>query len=84
MDWKHEIRRAYAVVIWFFQEVAARHRSGIYPEGPLAIKEYRLLTPGSIYPLRLSDGVKDPILTWQQAPLFPPDDLWNLESNRLE
>ena len=51
MDWKHEIRRAYAVVIWFFQEVAARHRSGIYPEGPLAIKEYRLLTPGSNFAL---------------------------------
>lgn len=67
MDWKHEIRRAirraYAVVICFSQEVAARHRSGIYPEALLAIEEYRLLTPGSIYliPVRLSDCEIPPI-----------------------
>jgi hypothetical protein len=52
MDWKHEIRRAirgaYAVVICFSQEIAARHRSGIYPEALLAIKEYCLMPPGSI------------------------------------
>jgi hypothetical protein len=61
MDWRHEIRlairRAYAVVICFSREVAARHRSGIYPEALLAIEEYRTLPPGSIYliPVRLSE-----------------------------
>ena len=67
MDWKHEIRRAirraYAVVICFSQEVAARHRSGSYPEALLAIEEYRLMTPGSIYliPVRLSECEIPPI-----------------------
>lgn len=67
MDWRHEIRRAirraYAVVICFSQEVAARHRSGIYPEALLAIEEYRQLPPGSIYliPVRLSECEIPPI-----------------------
>ena len=67
MDWKDgirpAIRQAYAVVIWLFQEVAARHRSGIYPEALLAVEEYRLIPPGSInlIPVRLSDCEIPPI-----------------------
>ena len=87
MDWKHEIRRAlrraYAVVICSSQEVAARHQSGIYPEALLAVEEYRLLPPGSIYliPVRLSECEIPPIeltptRTLQDLhyeDLFPPD-----------
>lgn len=71
------------MVICFSQEVAARHRSGIYPEALLAVEEYRLLPPGSIYliPVRLSDGAipaieLTPTRTLQDLryeDLFPPD-----------
>ena len=87
MDWKHEIRqairRAYAVVICFSEEVADRHRSGIYPEALLAVEEYRLLPPGCIYliPVRLSECEIPPIelaptrtlQDLQHGDLFPAD-----------
>jgi hypothetical protein len=59
-DHYHEIRRTYAV---FSHDVAARHRSGIYPEALLAIEESRQLPPGSTYliPVRLSECEIPPI-----------------------
>lgn len=59
-DWKMEIRRAlgrsYAVVCCFSAELAARSRSGVFPELADAVRSLRERPPGEIFlvPVRIS------------------------------
>ena len=60
-QWKHEIRNAikksFAMIACFSQEVERRDRTGMFAELRDAIEEYRSMTPGSVYliPVRFSE-----------------------------